>query len=157
MLLYLWLHSNLPYTSKMCKPLLTISNRREQKEINSVQKAGRPGIIISNDKLNNASPVVEMVYLTTKKKSNIPAHVEITSSGVHSIALCEQIVTVPVERLEKKCGQCSEAEMDEINKALCYSIQLPIRETIERMKREIEIMKAQLGILKELCIASIKD
>ena len=126
------------------------------KEIDSEQNAGRPGIIVSNDKLNRTSPVVEVVYLTTKKKPNIPTRVEITSSGTHSTALCEQITTVSVKRIEKWCGRCSDAEMAEINKALCYSVQLPIRETLDSMKREIETTKTQLNVLKELYIASIK-
>lgn len=126
------------------------------KEIDSEQNAGRPGIIVSNDKLNRTSPVVEVVYLTTKKKPNIPTHVAINSSGAHSTALCEQITTVSVKRIEKWCGRCSDAEMDEINKAICYSVQLPIRETLDSMKHEIEVTKTQLNVLKELYIASIK-
>lgn len=125
------------------------------KGVGSEQNAGRPGIIVSNDKLNKTSPVVEVVYLTTKKKPNIPTHVEITSSGAHSTALCEQITTVSVKRIEKWCGRCSESEMAEINKALCYSVQLPIRETPDFMKRGIET--AKWNTLKEIYFALLRN
>lgn len=59
--------------------------------VGSEQIAGRPAIVVSNDKANQYSPVVEMVYLTTQPKGSLPTHVDITSVERPSIALCEQI------------------------------------------------------------------
>ena len=39
--------------------------------VGSEQVAGRPAIVVSNDKANLYSPVVEMVYLTTKPKNSL--------------------------------------------------------------------------------------
>lgn len=59
----------------------------------SEQRAGRPAIVVSNDKNNEHSQTVEMVYLTTKPKRDMPTHVLITSLSRESIAICEQITT----------------------------------------------------------------
>ena len=62
--------------------------------VGSEQSAGRPAIVVSNDKANQHSPVIEMVYLTTQPKNSLPTHVDITSAERPSIALCEQIHSV---------------------------------------------------------------
>lgn len=51
------------------------------RETGSEQRGGRPAVIVSNDKNNENSEVVEVVYMTTKPKNDLPTHV---LSGVHS-------------------------------------------------------------------------
>ena len=46
----------------------------EKKEVNS---GGRPAVIVSNDKNNAKSNTVEVVYMTTKPKTDLPTHVYI--------------------------------------------------------------------------------
>ena len=46
----------------------------------SEQRGERPAIIVSNDTGNTYAPVVEVVYLTTKRKTIIPTHVYINSA-----------------------------------------------------------------------------
>ncbi len=65
----------------------------------SEQKSGRPAIIVSNNVGNSHSPIVEVVYLTTQPKSDLPTHVVIASAPQVSTALCEQVTTVSKERL----------------------------------------------------------
>lgn len=86
--------------------------------------AGRPGIIVSNDKNNETSSVVEIVYLTTQPKADLPTHVQILTTGRVSTALCEQISTVDISRLGDYVGCCSDAEILELDKALAKSIDL---------------------------------
>ena len=54
----------------------------------SVQNAskGRPVIIVSNDMNNEHSETLEIVFLTTAPKKDLPTHVEITSADKKSIA-----------------------------------------------------------------------
>ena len=59
---------------------------------------------MSNNTGNRHAPVVEVVYLTTKRKTTIPTHVYINSARRPSIALCEQIVTVCKSRLKEHIG-----------------------------------------------------
>ena len=91
-------------------------------EHESEQVAGRPAIIVSNNKGNGFSPVVEVVFLTTKEKNPLPTHVEILSCKRPSIALCEQIDTVSKSRIGKYNGKCTDEEMHKIDKAICVSV-----------------------------------
>lgn len=88
----------------------------------SEQAGERPAIIVSNDTGNKHSPVVEIVYLTTKKKSLLPTHVYIYSAERPSTALCEQVITVCKSRLERYIGSITLAEMRRIDKALSVSL-----------------------------------
>lgn len=90
----------------------------------SEQRAGRPAIIVSNSKNNETSPVVEVVYLTTQSKNDLPTHVDIRSSTKSSTALCEQIDSVSKTRLGSYMTSCTETEMAQINIALAISLGL---------------------------------
>lgn len=88
----------------------------------SEQRGERPAIIVSNDTGNTYAPVVEVVYLTTKRKTVIPTHVYVGSSERPSIALCEQVITVCKSRLERYIGSVTVAEMRRIDRALSVSL-----------------------------------
>ena len=92
--------------------------------IGSEQTSGRPAVIVSNEKCNEYSPVVEMVYLTTAEKRYLPTHVRINSTKYPSTALCQQIVSIDKSRLEKYCGCCTQQEMQQIDQALLDSLGL---------------------------------
>lgn len=97
---------------------------KEGTEVGSEQTAGRPAIVVSNDTANEVAPVIEIVYLTTKEKKDLPTHVEIKSRHVKSTALCEQITTVAKSRIGDYYGSCSEDEMSSIDKAIMISLAL---------------------------------
>lgn len=84
----------------------------------------RPGVIVSNDLLNQSSEVVEVVYLTTQPKKNLPTHACVKATGVESTALCEQVDAVSVRLIGNYCGTCSPDEMLDIDRALCASLDL---------------------------------
>lgn len=86
------------------------------------QAGGRPGIIISNDVGNEYSPVVIVVYLTTREKKPLPTHVKINTADKPSTALCEQIETVYKGRIGKYIGQITDTEQKCLDKALAVSI-----------------------------------
>jgi len=75
------------------------------------QAAGRPAIIVSNEKNNACAEIVEVVYMTTQPKKDLPTHVLIRSSERESTALCEQITTVSVDRPLGYKGHLTPAEM----------------------------------------------
>lgn len=76
--------------------------------INSnIQQGTRPVIIVSNDKNNCFSTVVNVIPLTSSTtKHNLPVHVQLEGYGLikPSIALCEQITTIDMYRLDRKIG-----------------------------------------------------
>lgn len=107
----------------------------------------RPAVIVSNNVLNATSEVVEVVYLTTAPKKDLPTHVTIKSTGVTSSALCEQIDHVSKTLIDNWLGVCSADEMQAIDHALLLSLglgeQAEHREH-ERKSAEIAQLTAEL-------------
>ena len=89
----------------------------------------RPGVIVSADALNHTSEVVEVVYMTTQPKKDLPTHVLVQATGKESTACCEQIDSVSTQRLGHYCGHCSDDEMAAIEAALRSSLGLRAAET----------------------------
>lgn len=91
----------------------------------SEQRAGRPAVVVSNEKCNESSSVIEVVFLTTRDKTPMPTHTPVTSAGRQSLALCEQITSVSIERIGDYIGHVTEEELRGINRALLISLDLP--------------------------------
>lgn len=125
----------------------------------SEQKSGRPGIIVSNDKANEHSDVVEIVYLTTKHKGDLPTHVTIRATGVNSIALCEQITSVDKSRIGDYRGKVSAAEMLNLEIALAISlgIDMPEQKVVEKpVEKIVEVIK-EVPVVKEVPVPIQQD
>lgn len=90
----------------------------------SEQGGDRPAVVVSNDSGNLYSPVVEVVYLTTKPKTRLPTHTRLFSAARPSTALCEQITTVDKERLTRYIGRLSDDEMERLDAAMVVSLNL---------------------------------
>jgi len=88
----------------------------------SEQRSGRPAIIVSNDTNNEFSATVEVVYLTTRPKNDLPTHVPIHSLSRDSIAICEQVTTVAMERIGKRQGHITPDEMEGLEDAILISL-----------------------------------
>ena len=80
--------------------------------VGSEQRAGRPAIVVSNNRNNQYSGTVEVVYLTTQPKRDLPTHVTISSLSRESTALCEQITSVSTERFGSYRGAVTDEEME---------------------------------------------
>lgn len=105
----------------------------------SEQRAGRPAVIVSNDRNNEHGATVEVVYLTTQPKHDLPTHVTVRGTGRDSIALCEQVSTVAVERVGEFCGECSKQEMVAIETALMISLDLSMSSGTQ--EKVVEVIK----------------
>ena len=90
--------------------------------------SARPAIIVSNNKCNMFSKFVNIVYLTTQEKTDLPTHVDIYSTGRKSTVLCEQIHSISKERIGDYVATCTDNEMQMINIALAVSLGLDFRE-----------------------------
>lgn len=98
---------------------------RSEDEIGSEQYSGRPAIIVSNNHNNMYSGTVEVVYLTTQPKKDLPTHVFVSATlGIprDSIALCEQITTVSVARLGNLICRLPRFCMHDIDRAMMVSL-----------------------------------
>lgn len=90
-------------------------------QFGSVQSGKRPVIVISNPKNNRFSPVVNVLPITSKRKNNIPVHVNIgTECGLkrESTVLTEQVITVDKGQLIEYIGSCNNKTMAEITRAM---------------------------------------
>mgnify|MGYP001233555771 CR=1 FL=1 len=85
------------------------------RETGSEQRGGRPAVIVSNDKNNENSEVVEVVYMTTKPKNDLPTHVFIRSALSPSTVLCEQVNSVSVKRIGTLIGKLTKSELTAVD------------------------------------------
>lgn len=121
------------------------------------QYPDRPAVIVSNEQNNEHSGTVEVVYMTTQPKTDLPTHCVIRSTGRTSTVLCEQVNSVSVERIGTYIGEVSEQEMQNIDIALMISLQLDgnaktskkYQEQIKRQQEEIDGLRQQLSVAKE--------
>ena len=109
----------------------------------------RPGVIVSCNALNETSEVVEVVYLTTRPKKELPTHAHIRATGIDSTALCEQVDTVSKLKVGNYCGTCSAEEMAAIDHGLRCSLNLR-GPTEDEVRRATEVTPAELNLLNEL-------
>ena len=115
----------------------------------SEQHSDRPAVVVSNNKCNENSNVVEIVYMTTQPKTDLPTHVTVRSTGRISTVLCEQVYSVSTERVGTYIGECTDKEMENIDIALMISLQLDgnmktskkYNETIKEQQEEIDSLK----------------
>ena len=99
------------------------------KEEGSEQRADRPAVIVSNDKNNEHSEVVEIVYMTTRPKTDLPTHVFTRSALSPSTILCEQIHSISKHRVGTLIGKLTEGELQALNNALMISLDLDFGES----------------------------
>ncbi len=95
--------------------------------VGSEQRSGRPAVIVSNDIGNEKAEIVQIVYLTTRQKNQMPTHTKILAR-VPSTAICEQVCTVSKSRLVEYIRSCTDEEMDAINECLMISLGLETAE-----------------------------
>lgn len=118
----------------------------------SEQYADRPAIIVSNNECNKHSSVIEVVYITTQPKKDLPTHVTIRSTGRISIALCEQVSSVSTERVNNYIGRVTDQEMENIDIALMISLGIngnekavsQYEDTIQKLLQEIDDLKKEI-------------
>ena len=118
----------------------------------SEQFADRPAVVVSNDENNKHSGVIEVVYMTTQPKTDLPTHVTVRSTGRLSTVLCEQVSSVSTDRVNNYIGQVSEQEMKNIDIALMISLQLSGGgKTSKRQQEEIDSLKREIEMLQQEC------
>lgn len=120
----------------------------------SEQQAGRPAVVVSNNKNNEYSTTVEVVFLTTKPKKELPTHVLIYNGGRESTVLCEQVTTVAIERLSSCRGRVSSSELMAIDNAIRISLDLseesaPGDSSSALMKRLTRV-EIECGMLRQM-------
>lgn len=89
-----------------------------------IQEGRRPVVIVSNDTCNKASPVVTVVPLTTSVKRPYPQQVPLIFQEHISIAIADQITSVPVSELENYVCTLCDFQVDQIDRAIAVQLGL---------------------------------
>lgn len=108
-------------------------NNGSREQVGSETRKDRPAVIVSCNANNKHSSVLEMVFLTTQPKADLPTHVTIRSTGRVSTALCEQPTPVSVERLNNYLGEVTDAEMQNIDVALLIGLGINYDKKMQRI------------------------
>lgn len=115
------------------------SNRKEQ---GSEMWGDRPAVIVSCDELAETSQTVQICYMTTRPKKDLPTHF-ITEGGLRpSTVICEQVSTVSTERVRQLIGECSQEEMRLLDQCLLNSLGL-------KQENDINISVDMAKIIRE--------
>lgn len=87
---------------------------------NSVQYGTRPVLVISNNACNKHSSIITVIPLTSvEKKSSQPTHIYITHKNLkHSVAMCEQIISISKNHLDNIICFIDELTMTNIEQAI---------------------------------------
>lgn len=87
--------------------------------------SGRPGIVVSNDVINERSGVVQIVYLTSHKRryANV-THVAVHANNQDAIAVCNQVTNVDTSRLTNHLGRITQNELQEIQNGISFTLGL---------------------------------
>ena len=126
----------------------------------SYDTTGRPGVIVSDDHLNRGSEYVEVVYLTTKIKRDMPTHADVFCKSP-STALCETIHTVEKDRIGTYVRTVSDEEMKGIERGLINSLGMSMnepKETINDSEATTTIKNSELlSMQKEIQLTAERD
>lgn len=87
-----------------------------------IQEGVRPVVVVSNDNCNQFSGVVTVVPFTTRVKRPFPQQVAVVLPDGVSIALCDQVTSIPVEELQRHVCDLHSYQMDQIDVALAIQL-----------------------------------
>lgn len=87
-----------------------------------IQEGVRPVVVVSNNNCNEFSGVVTVVPFTTRVKRPFPQQVAVVLPDGVSIALCDQVTSVPVEELQRHVCDLHSYQMDQIDVALAIQL-----------------------------------
>jgi mRNA interferase MazF len=89
-------------------------------------KPARPAVILGNNDLINELNYVQVVYLTTHPRGDLPTHVVIHSTGTESTVMCERVSWVEKSRIGDICGVLTPSELENVDRALLLSLGISI-------------------------------
>ena len=86
----------------------------------------RPAIIVSNDLSNTHLNRLQVVPLTSNTGRTYPSETVVQVDGQASKAMADQLTTVSKERLTKRLGSLSKADMTAVEHVINLQLGLPI-------------------------------
>lgn len=87
-----------------------------------IEKGTRPVVVVSNDTCNTYSPVVTVVPFTTSIKRPYPQQVPVIFNGSVSVAIADQLTSIPVSELERFVCTLQDFQMEQVDKAIAVQL-----------------------------------
>ena len=118
---------------------------RTDSGVGSEEGSSRPMLIVSSNKGNEASSVMNGLYLTGREKYGI-LNVKTFLTGRRSYILCNQIVTVEKVRVGEYIGTLSDEEMTAVERGLKIVLDLggvEEQSKTESLEAEIEALRTE--------------
>jgi mRNA interferase MazF len=109
----------------------------------------RLAVIVSSNKLNQIMGTVEVVYVTSQPKADLPCHCTIKTEKAVSVVLCEQINSVSKSRLGNYMGTVTDIEMQVIEKALRVSLDLKLPAVREEFSTDYIMLQTERNFYKQ--------
>lgn len=147
------IHDWSEYTGKLIEQRENEKNRSRARRAAAKSNDRRTTAGQSADVSNENSEVVEVVYMTTKPKNDLPTHVFIRSALSPSTVLCEQVNSVSVKRIGTLIRKLTKSELAAVDSALAISLGIdfmdPKPATKEAEHLLEEISKQPLRIVQQ--------
>ena len=89
-----------------------------------IQQGTRPVVVVSNDTCNQSSGVITVVPMTTSVKKPYPQQVPLIVDGNVSIALADQITSIPVSELHRYICDLKDFQVDQVDRAIAIQLGL---------------------------------
>lgn len=87
-----------------------------------IQEGVRPVIIVSNDVCNQMSSVITVVPCTTSVKRPYPQQVPLIIRDTVSIAIADQLTSIPVSELSQYMCTLCDFQMEQVDRAICVQL-----------------------------------
>lgn len=87
-----------------------------------IQAGTRPVLVVSNDVCNSSSNVITVVPLTTHAKQPYPQQMPLILNGQVSVALADQITSIPVDELGDYIGLLKDFQIDLVDRAIAVQL-----------------------------------
>lgn len=114
-----------------------------------IQEGARPCVVVSNDQCNKASGVVTILPFTTKIKRPYPQQVPIVFDGGVSIALADQITTIPKSELDNRVCRLTAWQMAQIENAMLIQLGIMPAPVDEPSSRETPRPPVECGGVRQ--------
>lgn len=87
-----------------------------------IQEGMRPVVVVSNDLCNSMSSVVTVVPFTTQVKKAYPQQIPVVFDNSVSIALADQITSIPVSELHRLICHLKDWQMEQVDRAIAVQL-----------------------------------
>ena len=102
---------------------------------NHLEQGMRPVVVVSNDTCNTYSQVISVVPFTTSVKKPYPQQVPVIFNKSVSIAIADQITSIPAGELISFVCTLADFQMEQIDKAI--AVQLGLVDLPKRAEGEL--------------------